>query len=242
LVGYPYHNFQGFSVMSEVKTALTAEIKAEQPGKGKSEPISYAFCIEIAGERNQNVICPFDKQKVRGRMDRGNYGGAEPGDIVKKFPTIPGICFVVNTAKSMIRRFDPLASLDNASLLKRIASLQGDLTGSMGKAEEAKLWTELTEDEIKNFTMWCLRLIDMKLAKVVKGTLPTFKQIRDMPGSFRIGQFDNGQLEGEGIIPNEKYRYRVPAKVGAEAYSDIGNNFDDPVINDDGEFEEYDDE
>lgn len=199
-----------------------------KPPKGAAEPAPgetqyHAFCIQISGPRNENVVCPFDRQKARGKWSKDGYGTAEPGEAVRKMPTIPGICFLVNTAQRTIRRFDPLGQPANANLLKKISRIMGimqEADGLQAKPEDTKVWTECTDEELKNFTFWCRKMFDLKLCEMVKpegGEPPTFKEIQLMPGDFRIGSFDQGAGAGTSI-KSADFRYRPPARTGKDAF------------------------
>lgn len=199
----------------------------------------FAFLVELSGPKNENVLCPIDNHVCRGRWSRKNLArsGAQIEGDFNGMPDLPGLCFVINTDKRTIRRFDPLADDDNAKLLKRAQRIALAVTGIKMTAEKSKTWKERACDDntLKTFVFWILRLKDAGLVNVIKGRVPEFEEIRKMTGVIQLKQFD--QLAG--IVrgcPDDAIRYVKPVPADEEEDRDeqFMDEIPDPVINSDG--------
>jgi hypothetical protein len=194
---------------------------------------AFAFLVEIAGAKNERVLCPIDSHICRGRWARKNLVGKQIDGDFNAMPDLPGICFVVNTAKRVVRRFDPLADPDNAKVLKRAQRVALATLGVKYAPEKAKTWKERTLDDntMKTFVFWILRLVDAGLVNVVKGRVPEFAEIRKLPGVIQLQMFSQMAGTDRGV-PDDKIRYVKPVPPdddeGDERFDD---EVPDPVIN-----------
>jgi len=207
-------------------------------GRPKNIP-QFAFLVEFSGSRNENVMCPIDQHVCRGRWSRKNLvrTGAQIEGEFNSMPDLPGLCLLVNTAKRIIRRFDPLGDPENAKLLKRAQRVGLAVLGTKYTPEKTKTWKERSADDntIKSFCYWVLRLRDAGHITVVKGRIPEWDEIRQLPGVIQLGTFDTKAMAVRGV-PDDAIRYvkPVPDEVEEGLSEEFMDEIPDPVINSDG--------
>lgn len=208
-------------------------------GRAKDGPVRFAFLIEFAGPKNENIMCPIDSHVCRGRWSRKNLarsGTQIEGDF-NGMPDLPGLCLLVNTEKRIVRRFDPLADPDNEKLMKRAQRIALAVTGTKMVAEKPKVWRERAADNntVKTFVFWVRRLLDAEQVTVIKGHVPEFDELRKLPGVIQMQQFDQlaGIVRG---VPDDAIRYLKPVPPDEEDGRDeeFMEDIPDPVINSDG--------
>lgn len=187
------------------------------------------FAIEIAGKLNESVMCPIDQQNCRGRWARKNLIGKTYDGDFAAMPDIPGLCLVVNSARRRVRRFDPLADPQNERILKRAQKIGLTTMGVKFVPSKQKLWEEADADVIKTFCYWAMRLIDSGLAEVVNGHVPTWAEIKTMPGTIQMHQFDSkaGAIRG---VPDSEIKYQKPEKPDGEEEFRGDEELPEPVI------------
>jgi len=181
------------------------------------------FTVEIAGPKNQNVVCPYDQQKMRGRWQRDRNGMAEPGEDIRRMPVVPGICLRVSLSRKAVRRFDPLNQPQNSTALKKIQKVAKAVNGGQDVGPEDTVVWNMNDTEIKTFILWIRRLLDQDFCVVHSGEVPEFEQIQKLPGDFIIGQFDQGQTS-DRVVKSTDYRYRKPT---SKLATDFG---EDPAV------------
>lgn len=152
-------------------------------------------------------------------------------------PDLPGLCLLVNTSKRIIRRFDPLADPDNAKLLRRAQRVGLAVMGTKYTPEKAKTWKERSADDntIKSFCFWVLRLRDAGHVTIVKGRIPEWDEIRQLPGVIQLGTYDTKAMAVRGV-PDDAIRYVKPVENEEEEglSEEYMEEIPDPVINSDG--------
>lgn len=171
------------------------------------------FAIEIAGERNQNVMCPIDSTVARGRWERKNLAGATYDPEFAMMPDIPGMCFVVNSAKKYVRRFDPLAQPQAKRHLEKIKAVTQAVFKTRNEPEKERRWDDCDEDFLKTFCYWVMGLVDQGLAQLIpnSGAIPSFSEIKAMPGCVCLHPYDSS-AEIDKRIPNDRLKYRPATK------------------------------
>lgn len=182
-----------------------------KPAPPKKDGPHFAFLVEVAGPKNENLMCPIDSKVCRGKWARKNLHGKQFEGDFTAMPDLPGLCFVVNTHRRFVSRFDPLADEANAKLLKRAQRIALALDGIKRRAEKPFRWEgqNLTNDLLKTFVFWIRRMVDIGLMQVVKGTVPEWPEIRKMPGVIQLKPYD--QMAGvERGVPDDKIRYMKP--------------------------------
>ena len=205
--------------MAEAKQGDTVAAKANTGASTSQGFKEIDFTVEIAGPRNQNVVCPYDQQKLRGRWQRDRNGMAEPGDDIRRMPAVPGICLRVSLSRKAVRRFDPLTQPQNSTALKKIKKVAQQVNGGQEVGPEDTVVWNMTDTEIKTFILWVRRLLDQEFCVVHSGEVPEFEQIQKLPGDFIIGQFDQGQT-GDRLVKSQDYRYRRPSTKLATEFSE----------------------
>lgn len=188
-----------------------------------------AFAIEIAGKQNESVMCPIDQQNCRGRWARKNLIGKTYDGEFAAMPDIPGLCLVVNSARKRVRRFDPLADPNNERILKRAQKIGLTTMGVKFVPSKQKLWEDADDDTIKTFCWWAMRLVDSNLCEVVSGHVPTWQEIKTMPGTIQMHQFDSkaGAIRG---VPDAEIKYMKPEKPDDDEEFRGDEELPDPVI------------
>lgn len=206
--------------------------------RGKRPP-QFAFLIEFAGPRNENIMCPIDSHPCRGRWSRKNLArtGTQIEGEFNAMPDLPGLCLLVNTGKRLVRRFDPLNDPDNDKLLKRAQRVVQAVTGVKMVPEKKKEWRERSADDntLKTFCFWVLRLRDAGHISVIRGKIPEWEEIKRLPGVIQLKTFD--QLAGVARgVPDDQIRYVKPVKDEDEDNDreEYMEEIPDPVINADG--------
>lgn len=156
------------------------------PPNPKVNPQHFAVAVEINGSRNQSLIVPWDsaEKPYRGRWSRANtanMGAEELGNM----PDVPGLVIVLNTQKRQITVTDPLRDPANEKLLNKLKSSFQRIFKTNDKfvPEKTKVFN-LPEDDIKTAALWLLGQHDLGSLKLIKGTIPTFEQIKTLPGYF----------------------------------------------------------
>lgn len=188
-------------------TPVVPPAKAEPKRRGPS----FAFLVEVAGSKNESLMCPIDSKVCRGKWARKNLHGKQFEGDFTAMPDLPGLCFVVNTDKRFVRRFDPLADPDNEKLLKRAQRISLSLDGIKRRPEKPFVWRDsnLTDDTLKTFVFWIRRMVDVGHMTVIKGVVPEWPEIRKMSGTIQLKPYD--QLAGINRgTPDDQVRYMKP--------------------------------
>lgn len=151
---------------------------------------SGEIVIEIAGDKNENVLFNPLSKILRGRWDPAKVKGPlNPASDYKliTFP-IPGIMVAIDPKARTLRYADPLGFPENAAMLRTVQQASKDGPGAQGDVgpwEEIRL-TLLSPSEIKT-ALWQMRgLVRASLAVLVKGDFPRLPDILAMEGQLLL--------------------------------------------------------
>ena len=165
--------------------------------------------IEIATDRNNSVLFPPTKTKLRGRQDRNNWTPDERSRKIENFPTIPGMRIKLEWrgGKGTGTIYDPLSK--NKEELERLQTVVRGVLNMECGAEQDQEWS-LTETGVKTWLYWMRRLMDGApvqtnrftgrtsggpFAVEYEGRVPTLEEIEKMPGKIEKSQFASMFIE-----------------------------------------------
>jgi hypothetical protein len=147
--------------------------------------------VEIADERNSNVMWPITKVLLRGRWARVNTLGQTMAQVMQPLPDIPGLHVGVDCARKLSKILDPLNEPRNAELVKKIQAVLKEAFRQVYGPEKDVVQEGLSDGEIKSWLYWMRRLVDNGQAVVIKGELPDLKAIRALPGKIAIENYNS---------------------------------------------------
>lgn len=177
--------------------------------------------IEIAGNSNQDHTFRPLSEKIRGRKDSARFPqrGRPEGlaELLSAVPVIPGEYLMVDLDKMEGHRFDPLRETPEGQQLWQqmtpIIKRHSLEFGAILQLREPAIH-KLTHDGdggglIKDWLWAMARAVDAGHARVVSGKMPTYEEIKEMPGK-RTRDLGNSGAQEEKLA---KYVDIVPVNL-----------------------------
>lgn len=161
--------------------------------------------VEFNGNLNQNFLFKPLMETLRGRwmISRVRYG--DTGNL-SSMPDIPGQYLCVDVKGKSFRVVDPLSFEENEPILRKANGIleQKNIGRGKSRARDEIKKENQTDSEIKSLLWQVLELADTGKLTVIQGTLPTRKQVLDMPGGLKIRYATTNQktkkfVEGEEL-------------------------------------------
>lgn len=206
----------------------------------------FAWAFELAGPQNESMMCPLDHHLCRGRWARKNLLGQSAAQEFASAPDLPGLCFVVNTQKRTIRRFDPLAQEQNQPVLKLAQRVFGGIMGIKYEPERPRTLESVQDNVLKTVAFWFYKLVLSNRATLLVGTAPGFpkwkptekcdhraavlEQIRRMPGHVQGESYNSSPHGRNRLVPNEELHYQGPGEDDYRRDPNLITEIPDPVI------------
>lgn len=170
--------------------------------------------IEVAGENGENLFFPPLQRKFRGRFDYHTPKEPNARKMIDVFPEpIPGQHLELNLDTGEVAILEPLRLSKYEPLAEKIKKR---LRCSIPETRE-----EAGTLDLPTAIFWFRRVVDAKLAKVVKGELPTelggkprksfFSQPGDSP-TDRLTEAINKQTEAITALLTAFAEQRQPAR------------------------------
>lgn len=153
--------------------------------------LSAEIEIEIADERNRNVMWGPTMQLLRGAWSRANLHSDEMVEELGKMPNIPGMRIRLSIERRVALIYDPLALPHNEELKDKIAAIIFERWRVKQGPEKPTERKNLDADEIKTWLYGMRRRLDDNKCRMITGELPTLDVIETLPGRTRIEMFNN---------------------------------------------------
>lgn len=145
------------------------------------------FTVEFGDERNRSVVVSTFREKMRGHFSMKKFydseaGGRDIGAAMQRVPDIPGQFMRVIPKDRQVIVYDPWENKPqewrrlNASLADALPVRSGNY-GPIPRQERT-----LSDDQLKTLVIELVRKCESGTARVVKGTLPSNREIESMPG------------------------------------------------------------
>lgn len=153
--------------------------------------------IEISTPTCGNIVWPHPRMMLRGEWRRDAIIGISARPGLQKMPSIPGLRIAFNGASRSVKVYDPLASVENATLLAEIHRCYDELflanatRGHAGGPEPERHYPDLSNDDLKTWLWWMRRHVDEGNAKLIAGNLPTSGEIRKLAGKTLVETFQS---------------------------------------------------
>ena len=146
------------------------------------------FTVEFGDAKNRSVVIKTIRQTVRGHFSLRKFydtdqGGRDVGPSMQRVPDIPGLFMTVSPKDDKATIYDPWEKKPEMweKLNAALRTAHAARSGKYGPVERSEM--NLSKDQIKTLCLELLKkVVDGGSARVVKGTMPTLKQIQAMPG------------------------------------------------------------
>lgn len=166
--------------------------------------------VEVASRRNQNYQF-FNGKLLRGRWAKENIPGSIDDDRFRGMPDLPGLHILIDPEKRRAVVFDPLGDQQYERLRKKAEASVLATFGVQCGPEKKTVYSDLTEDDLKTWFYWTMRMVWSKNGEVKSGTMPTLDQIREMPGKVRFHNYtSNAEQERYTEIPRRQAMPDIP--------------------------------
>jgi hypothetical protein len=165
-----------------------------------------AFTLEVDDRRNGPVLFGPLQETLRGRYEWQNWPrGTTSERGLASVPNLPGLYITVDPAKRTAKVEDPLAFRENAELLRTAQPAYEAVIGHSFIPRPSIDRRFKTRDELATWLYWCRRLLDDNLARLVKGQVPTIRELaRLMPDAkIRRRFFDSLEYRKEVLAGSE---------------------------------------
>ena len=156
------------------------------------------FTIEFGDNKNRTIVIATIRQKARGHFSlrkfyQGDGGGRDIGPAMQRVPDIPGLFMRIKPKDGKAILYDPWE--DKPEEWKRVNEALTTAHAARGGKYGPVLRSEmsLTPDQMKTLVLEAVRLVEDDMARVVKGALPTAKQIEKMPGRQLFDPLNSGR-------------------------------------------------
>lgn len=175
---------------------------------------SSELVVELNGSLNQNFLFKPLMENLRGRWMVSRVKLGDTGAL-SGMPDLPGQHICVDVKQKSLRVVDPLDFPENEQLLAKangILEAKNVGRGKMRPRDEINK-NNLNDNAMKGLLWQLLELYDTGKLTVVQGTMPTRKQVLEMPGKLQLRYATSNQktdkfCSGEELAELEE-RYGV---------------------------------
>lgn len=156
------------------------------------------FTVEFGDPRNRSIIIKTIRQEVRGhfslrKLYEAEQGGRDIGQAMQRVPDIPGLFMTVTPKDGKAVIYDPWEKKPEMweKLNGVLAGAYAARAGKFGPVARSEM--ALSPDQMKTLCVELVKKVDGGQARVVKGTMPTAKQIEAMPGRELFDPMNSGR-------------------------------------------------
>ena len=162
------------------------------------------FTLELGDDQNSQIRIFALQRTLRGRWSNRNVVVQHN---LSTMPDIPGIHLTVNLRESKITISDPLNGDKKLCQRIRAAENQATLTVSTaGRCGIDTVETVLNTDQMKTVLLELNGLVASNSATVIKGQMPEYKQIEEMPGDELLDP--HGVTPGMPMYVKDYWKFR----------------------------------
>jgi hypothetical protein len=154
--------------------------------------------VEFGDAKNRSVVIKTIRQTVRGHFSLRKFyetdqGGRDVGPSMQRVPDIPGLFMCVSPKDDRAIIYDPWEKKPEMwdKLNGALRGAHAARGGKYGPVERSEM--TLSKDQIKTLCLEMIKKVEGGVARVVKGTLPTLKQVQSMPGRELYDTMNSGR-------------------------------------------------
>ena len=156
------------------------------------------FTVEFGDKRNRSVIVATLRQEMRGhfslrKLYETEEGGRDIGPSMQRVPDIPGLFLTVVPKECKAVVYDPWEKKPEMwdKLNAALAGAYAARSGKFGPVDRQEM--NLTPDQLKTLCFELAKKIEEGSARLVKGSLPTPKQLASLPGRELFDPMNSGR-------------------------------------------------
>jgi hypothetical protein len=155
-----------------------SEPQAPRPERGagaqaQTRPNLGEIVIEIAGNRNRQLLFGPTGQRLRGRWDSHSLA---PGDTsqagLMKMPQIPGMYVTLNARDRVGKVEDPLGFPENRVLAMEVSRIHKGVFNQDVTAVPPLVRDGLMPEDVATWAYWMMRAVNDGQARLLSGRLP----------------------------------------------------------------------